>query len=122
MKKYFTPQQANKTLPLVRTIVSEIIEKGNKIREIINTVSGDQIPPEALQLNSQIEGLMIELEELGCYYKDWNFEMGMVDFPSIIDGNEVFLCWKSDEDLIGWYHDLYAGFAGRKPIPEKLLV
>src|SRR3989338_7957252 len=122
MKKYFTPQQANKTLPLVRTIVSEIIEKGNKIREIINTVSCDQIPPEALQLNSQIEGLMIELEELGCYYKDWNFEMGMVDFPSIIDGNEVFLCWKSDEDLIGWYHDLYAGFAGRKPIPEKLLV
>jgi hypothetical protein len=43
----------------------------------------------------------------------------MVDFPAIIDGKDVLLCWKSDEEDITFYHEVEAGFAGRKLIPEK---
>jgi hypothetical protein len=64
---------------------------------------------------------MKELEEIGCSYKDWSFELGLVDFPSIIDGKEVLLCWRSDEESVKYYHGLLEGFAGRKPIPDDYL-
>jgi len=63
---------------------------------------------------------MRELEDIGCYYKDWNFSEGLVDFPAIIDGEEVYLCWKSNEDSIMYYHGINDGFRGRKLIPEYL--
>jgi hypothetical protein len=77
--------------------------------------------PRIQKLADNIEGFMQELEEIGCYYKDWNFSIGLIDFPAIIDGKEVFLCWRSDEDDIMYYHDADAGFAGRKLIPPEEL-
>lgn len=68
-----------------------------------------------------MQALFDELEELGCFYRDWNFEKGLVDFPAIIDGQEVLLCWRSDEPELLYYHDYAAGFAGRKPIPREYL-
>ncbi len=47
--------------------------------------------------------------------------MGLVDFPAVIGGEEVFLCWKSDEDKLLYYHEADSGFAGRKLIPENYL-
>jgi hypothetical protein len=74
--------------------------------------------PEIQNLVDEINGYMKELEEIGCYYKDWNFSIGLVDFPSIMNGEEVFLCWRSDEEDITFYHDIEEGYAGRKSIPE----
>ena len=62
-----------------------------------------------------------EIEDLGCYYKDWNFSIGLVDFPSVIQGREVLLCWRSDEDEITYYHNMEAGYQGRKLIPAEYL-
>jgi len=74
------------------------------------------------KLLTQVEDLTRELEDLGCFFKDWNFEKGLVDFPAIIDGKEVLLCWHSDEPYIRWYHGLQDGFHGRRPIPEHFLL
>ena len=60
----------------------------------------------------------IELEELGCEYKDWSYSVGLVDFPSLLEGNEILLCWRSDEETISHYHGIYEGFSGRKPLPS----
>ena len=84
--------------------------------EIGSSVEND---PRIQKLADNIEGFMLELEEIGCFFKDWNFSIGLVDFPAIIDGKEVFLCWKSDEDDIRYYHEMETGFAGRKPIPTS---
>jgi hypothetical protein len=65
---------------------------------------------------------MKELEALGCFYKDWNFDLGLVDFPALIDGEEVLLCWRSDEPEVRWYHPLDGGYSGRKPIPENIIL
>jgi hypothetical protein len=43
-------------------------------------------------------------------------ERGLVDFPSIRDGEEVYLCWLVDEDEVSWWHEHDTGFAGRQPI------
>ena len=65
-----------------------------------------------------IQSYMDELTEIGCYFKDWDFSVGLIDFPSVIDGQDVLLCWRSDEADIRYYHDTASGYSGRKPIPD----
>ncbi|MBZ0178552.1 MAG: DUF2203 domain-containing protein [Melioribacteraceae bacterium] len=121
-EKYFTPREANKTLPLVKQIVRDILERGFEIKTIADSLNGRIEGNEEIEsLFSQIQSYMDELKELGCYYKDWNFSVGLVDFPSIIDEQEVFLCWRSDERAITHYHGMHEGYAGRKRIPGELL-
>ncbi|MBK9247232.1 MAG: DUF2203 domain-containing protein [Ignavibacteria bacterium] len=120
--KYFTPLEATLTLPLVRRIVEDILSTGNQLREFVRSAGGHVSGhPEFEQKVREINGYFAELEELGCSYKDWNFTIGLVDFPSIIDGETVMLCWRSDESNLQYYHGVEDGFAGRKPIPNALL-
>lgn len=120
--KYFTPKEANKTLPLVKQIVNDILKTANQIKDLAEAIGDDfENTEEVKSLTAEVHNFIKELEELGCTYKDWNFQIGLVDFPSIIDGKEVLLCWKSDEDSISHFHGLLDGFAGRKKIPEEYL-
>ncbi len=120
--KHFTVKEARRTLPLVRQIVRDILNNAFEIRTIAESLNGQiEENTEIENLANQINTFMKELEEIGCTYKDWNFQIGLVDFPSIIDEEEVLLCWRSDEDDIRFYHPLSEGYAGRKPIPENYL-
>ncbi len=120
--KYFTPAEANRTLPLVKKIVRDILNDAFQMQTISETIADDiESNSEFKQLTINLSGYVRELEEIGCSYKDWNFQFGLVDFPSIINGEEVLLCWRSDEDEILFYHGINDGFAGRKPIPEEYL-
>ena len=120
--KYFTPAEARKTLPLVRKIVKDILDTSHEMRLIADEIGSEvEKDPRIQKLADNIEDFMQELEEIGCFFKDWNFQIGLVDFPAIIDNKEVFLCWRSDEDDILYYHGVEAGFAGRKLIPPEEL-
>jgi len=122
VRRLFTPVQANRTLPLVRRIVHDILEKGRELRGIVAGGVPDAAHRGRLdELQEQVHGLMAELEELGCIYKDWGFAVGLVDFPGKIDGERVLLCWRSDEPAVLHYHGWAEGYAGRKPIPDHLL-
>jgi hypothetical protein len=122
VKKHFTPKEARKTLPLVKKIVKDILDNSYQVRTIAESVGENpEENEEIIKLVEDINFFMKELEEIGCYYKDWNFSIGLVDFPSIFDKEEVYLCWKSDEEDIIYYHGIDEGFAGRKPIPKKYL-
>ncbi len=120
--KIFTPQEANQTLPLVKKVVVDILNLGHQIRTLSAKIGADaQDDPEIIRLMDQLEELFEELESIGCSYKDWNFSVGLVDFPCVIDGKDVFLCWRSDEDELRYYHEVDSGFAGRKLIPKEYL-
>lgn len=118
--KYFAPWEAVKTLPLVKKIVSDILSDASQIRSISSALASNiENNPEIIRLTENIKGYLEELEEVGCYFKDWNFQLGLVDFPSIIDGKEVLLCWRSDEESIQFYHGMDEGYVGRKLIPVE---
>lgn len=118
--KYFTVSEANKTLPLVKKIVRDIIDSSIELKLYADEIrKNPEEDPRVKRLIVAINGFMSELEEIGCHYKDWNFTIGLVDFPAIINGDEVLLCWRSDEETIRYYHTHESGFAGRKLIPEE---
>jgi hypothetical protein len=96
--RYFSLEEANRTLPLVRRIVEDILAEQR-----------DEAPrPEALA------ELVEELTDLGCLFK--GLQDGLVDWYSHYAGRPVFLCWKHGEPEIAWWHQIDAGFAGRQPI------
>jgi hypothetical protein len=57
---------------------------------------------------------MLELREREVVLRD--LQRGLVDFPAMRDGREVYLCWEEGEDEIGWWHEPDAGFGGRRPL------
>jgi hypothetical protein len=120
--KYFTPSEAKNTLPLVKKIVKDILDTTREMRLIAEDLNGEvEENPQLKKIAEDVNGFMSELEEFGCFFKDWNFTIGLVDFPAMMNGKEVMLCWKSDEDDIMYYHDNEEGFSGRKPIPKEYL-
>jgi hypothetical protein len=62
----------------------------------------------------EFHAALSELEEMEIVVRDP--DRGLVDFPSLRDGEEIYLCWLEDEEEIGWWHDPEAGFAGRQPL------
>ncbi|HTO22360.1 MAG TPA: DUF2203 domain-containing protein [Spirochaetia bacterium] len=111
-KRLFTPSDAERTLPLVRQIVADVLETGRRIRELDKEADAGEIA----DLEAELEEHLRELESIGCFYKDWNFSIGLVDFPAEIDGETVFLCWRSDESELSWYHPVEEGYQGRRPL------
>jgi hypothetical protein len=123
-RRSFTPADANRTLPLVRRIVADVLARGGEARALVAKADGADAETAQARLrvlDLEIRGLLEELERIGCSYKDWGFETGLVDFPGELDGRSVLLCWRSDEDSVRYYHAPEAGFAGRMPIPRRLL-
>ena len=120
--KYFTPYEANQILPQVKNLVGEILNKGKELKSLVAAGPQPGMEKQTHALIEYIEARMAELETKGCFFKDWNFEIGLVDFPAVIEGEEVMLCWRSDEKDVRFFHGLEDGFPGRRPIPEHWLI
>jgi hypothetical protein len=111
-KRIFTQREAESTLPLVRQIVADILETARKLRQ-----AGED-DAERPRLEEEMQEHLVEIDDIGCFFKDWNFSIGLVDFPAVIAGETVFLCWRSDEGELAWYHPIEEGYAGRRPLPK----
>jgi hypothetical protein len=68
----------------------------------------------------KLKATVERIQETGCLVKD--LDRGLVDFPTLFRGEEVYLCWKLDEPAIGFWHRIEDGFAGRKQIDEEFRV
>ncbi|HYO08623.1 MAG TPA: DUF2203 domain-containing protein [Tepidisphaeraceae bacterium] len=117
----FSLEQANRALPLVKRIVADIVRThalASSYREALERTSGTK---ETAAVQRELDGsidrlqdLVDELSDVGVELKD--YETGLVDFVGRHDGRDVYLCWKLGEERITHWHEINAGFAGRKPV------
>jgi len=134
--KLFSVEEANAMLPLVRAIAADmvrlsrdVIERRQRLTALAQRHSGgaflqqyqeevEQIE-EGLQRDAeQLQGYVDELRELGVEPK--SASEGLVDFPALVDGRLVYLCWKHGETSVAWWHELDGGFAGRQPLSAPI--
>ena len=124
-EKLFTVAEANSALVLVRRIVSDIVRQYGELlalrderHELTHTVGNaerlEQIDQQIEQSMDVLNSEQAELLEIGCVLKDWT--SGLVDFPAFHQDKHVWLCWRLGEPAVAYWHELDAGFAGRRPL------
>ena len=123
--KFFTVNEANALLEQIRPLMGELLERRDRAVTMSQAMHSFWEPPHSDRGNlsasrlaqefGQIEALIKQIEGFGCVIKDLNG--GLLDFLAEINGREVYLCWRYNEDQIAFYHDLHTGFTGRKPVP-----
>lgn len=134
VKKQFTVQEANALLPQIETQLKHIqalkqqfTHKYEEMMKMKETIKSMRSRPDAdpyfmiestldfLQIEAQ--GMIRQIEETGVQIKD--IDIGLIDFPSMKDDEEVLLCWKMGEGKIRYYHGVHDGFIGRKRIESE---
>lgn len=121
--RFFELEEAERMLPLVRSIVKGMMDDHAERLAIQGRLESrrrdvDQVRAlrrEAEALTEKLVEAGEELAELGVEFK--GIELGLVDFPTIREGELVYLCWQYGEDRIRFWHALETGYSGRQPIP-----
>jgi hypothetical protein len=122
-EKHYTREEARKLLPQIR----EWLERLNQLRKDLErfdkrlggmTEQGNDVGGETvnnwIRALADMQGILAEFQRREILIKD--LSRGLIDFPTIIGGKEVFLCWEQDEDDVEFWHDLETGFGGREKL------
>ena len=129
-QRYFTVDEANRTLPLVRRVVRDIVDDyaqwKKRVRDYEVLAASEESEESAEQvgmradverLAERIDSYIAELASIGCLFK--GFEEGLVDFYAKMSGQDVLLCWRLGEPAVEHWHELEAGFGGRQPLVSQ---
>jgi len=132
--RLFTVAEAERTLPLVRRIMEDIMSVFPVWRAAVSRYEllaansrADEGESRALITSREvvareadrISTFLTELEQIGCIFK--GFDAGVVDFYSLYEDRLVFLCWKPGEEHIAYWHEVGAGYGGRQPLEAAML-
>jgi hypothetical protein len=137
MPRYFTLPQAERLLPEVESAIREAIsykaeyqqaeEEWQSFASRVTMQGGtrvdhSQVIDQKRRRESTAQALketIEKIQEYGCVVKD--LDIGLLDFPTLFRGEEVYLCWKLGESGIHFWHGVHEGFRGRKPIDQEFL-
>ncbi len=130
-KRLFTVDEANARLPLLRSILRDITDLSVQMKVLYDRLiplqtAGSRDPKierEVADLSAELDamqrsmrGYEAEVAQLGAELKD--AFVGLIDFPGWHEGREVCLCWKLDEPAVAHWHEVDAGYGGRRPIKK----
>jgi hypothetical protein len=136
-RRYFTRDEAERILPQVEETVRELVAIKEALEEVERelraeaeriSLSGGAFvdAPRIAAARERRQGYASRLQDAvenvhrhGCLLKD--LDLGLLDFPTLLRGEEVYLCWKLGEARIDFWHGVEEGFRGRKPIDAEFL-
>jgi hypothetical protein len=123
-QRHYTLDQADAALPWVRERLERLRKAHARLnekeaRDALSGAAPGNGGGEPGQVVSEgflgLRAALLELQEMEIVLRD--LERGLVDFPALRDGREVYLCWvEQEEDEIGYWHELESGYAGRQPL------
>ena len=122
-ERHFTREEANALIPRLTTLLDQLREAKD---ELTDTEAHEALS-EAAPSNGggeqgrqvgvaflEVRRLLETVEEAGIVLRD--IDRGLVDFPALFQGREVYLCWEVGEDDVGYWHELEGGYGGREPL------
>ena len=127
MPKLFTLEEANALLPELRQVLGELRRAVEELERTEPQVAalrwqargnGHAVSDGAFtqqeEAREKVNQQISRVRDLGCELKD--LRLGLIDFPSLREGDVLYLCWKPDESEVGFWHPLDVGFASRQPL------
>jgi hypothetical protein len=116
VNRFFTPTEANALLPEVRALFDQALERHKRMAAVLG--SGPESlrarSAEVERLEGEVKGLIEKISALGVEVK--GLDQGLLDFPALRDGRPVYLCWRTGDETIEWWHPVSTGFAGRQKL------
>jgi hypothetical protein len=122
-ERYFTRDEANALLPRLKPLLRQLRDAKDELtdeeaHEVLSEASaGNGGGEEGHQVGVaflEVRRLLETLEESGIVLRD--IDRGLVDFPALMEGQEILLCWELGEDEVSFWHDLSSGYRGRQPL------
>src|SRR4051812_6318757 len=124
MTHYFTLEEANAAVDVIKPLMEEIqrirqdiLEKQPEAWPVIEKAAGNgggQAASLLARSFERLDKLVHQIQDTGAVLKDLN--TGLMDFPAWRENHEVYLCWKYGEQRIEYWHEIDSGFAGRQPL------
>jgi len=115
---HYSREEAKALLPTIREWLAELHTVRNHLRHLHQVLSGplsDGADLEAwVKAMLKLRRILREFHRREIQVKD--LDRGLIDFPAIVGGREVFLCWEPDEENVEFWHDLDSGYSGREPL------
>jgi hypothetical protein len=121
--RHYSLDEANALLPKVKPVLRKLRDaKDVLVDEDAHELLSDAAPTngggdpgrQVADAFLEVRRLLAALQEAGIVVRD--IDRGLIDFPAIRDGEEVYLCWELGEDAIAYWHDLETGYRGRQPL------
>ena len=137
MPRYFTLEQAERNLPEVERLLRDALYHKSEAQKAHDELEGQtqrirmsggvrvdhgkllDMRSRRDSSTSALQKALEDVSELGAQVKD--LDIGLIDFPTLFDEREVYLCWKLGEKSIAFWHSMEDGFRGRKPIDAAFL-
>jgi hypothetical protein len=122
-QRHFTRAEANALLPQLKALLNQLREAKDELTDaeaheaLSEAAPGNGGGEEGRQVGVaflEVRRLLETIEQSGIVLRD--IDRGLVDFPAVIDGSEVYLCWELEEDDVAYWHDMAAGYGGREPL------
>jgi hypothetical protein len=122
--KHYTREEARELLPQIRQWLAELSRQREAMQKYETrltglTESGNDVGGETvnnwIRALAAMQEVLAEFQKRRIFIKD--LSRGLLDFPALIGGREVFLCWEQDEDDVEFWHDLETGYGGREKLP-----
>jgi hypothetical protein len=122
-ERHFTREEASALLPRLKEMLLQLRSSKDQLTDteaheaLSEAAPGNGGGEEGKQVGVaflEVRRLLGAIEESGIVLRD--IDRGLVDFPAVIDGREVYLCWELGEDDVAYWHDLDSGYRGREPL------
>src|SRR5882724_9640269 len=119
-QKTFTLEEAHSLLPVLRSLIKRAMDDKGAIEAVEKEL---QDLKHRILLSGglfvDVKDTLAEIDAIGVQVKD--LDIGLLDFPCVVEDEIVLLCWKYGEEKIEFWHGMEEGFKGRKPIDERIL-
>ena len=123
MTDFYTIDRANERLETLQPVLTQLRDQRDELRQLKASFDATEAGPERERLRLRMQGVVDQMQAGVVRIDGWKVTLrdiatGLVDFPALVSGRQVWLCWQLGEADVAWWHELEAGVAGRQPLIE----
>jgi len=120
---FYTLDRANERIAELDEMLTVLRTQRDELRELKIAFDATGPGDEQRRIRLRMQGLVDQMQASVARIDGWSITLrdidtGLIDFPALVAGRQVWLCWRLGEGPIAWWHELDDGFGGRRPLIE----
>jgi len=123
MATFYSIDRANDRIANLSEMLALLRQQRDELRELKADYEASNPGDDQRRVRLKMQGLVDQMQATVARIDGWgitlrDIETGLIDFPALVNGRQVWLCWRLGEETVEWWHDLDSGFSGRRPLAD----